>query len=127
MKKSPFGKAIVKKVDKEFEPKTNWQATRPKGTQQIYEVYKRNDINWDQVRNSGDKRFMGKTNVEAANKGLAPQLPDGNFATLYHIGQNSKGPLAEVSTRYHGVGKYGQYTLYSQFGKNKPNPHYPIS
>ena len=30
---------------------------------------------------------------------LAPQLGDGNFATLHHLGQNARGPLAEASAR----------------------------
>jgi hypothetical protein len=109
-----------------FGEATNWTATRQKGTQQTYQVYQRTDINWNQTRTAGDKNFIGKTNAEAATKGLPPQLPDGNFATLHHIGQDSRGPLAEASTRYHGVGKYGQDTLHSQYGKNTPNPNYPI-
>ncbi len=104
----------------------SWTATRPKGTQQTYEVFQRNDINWNLERTAGDKRFIGKTNVEAANAGLAPQLNDGNFATLHHLGQDSRGALAEASTRYHGVGKYGQDILHSQYGKNVPNPQFPI-
>ncbi|WP_093534933.1 HNH/ENDO VII family nuclease [Psychrobacillus psychrotolerans] len=91
-----------------------------------YEVFRRNDIDWNHVRTSGDKRFIGKTNAEAFGSGLAPQLPDGGFATLHHIGQDSRGPLAEASTRYHGVGKYGRDILHSQFGKSKPNPSFPI-
>ena len=106
--------------------KIEWTATRPKGTQQTYEIYQRNDIDWDMVRTSGDKRFIGKTNADAAAKGLAPQLKDGSFATLHHIGQDSRGPIAEASTRYHGVGKYGQDILHSQYGRSTPNPYYPI-
>lgn len=49
---------------------------------------------WNHVRTSGDKRFIGKTNAEAFGSGLAPQLLDGGFATLHHIGQDSRGPLA---------------------------------
>ena len=78
------------------------------------------------IRTAGDKRFIGKTNADAAAKGLAPQLSDGNFATLHHIGQDSRGALAEASTRYHGVGKYGQDILHSQYGRSTPNPYYPI-
>lgn len=48
-------------------------------------------------------------NREAASKGLFPQLPDGNFAALHHLGQKTPGPLTEGSTRYHGVAKPGQY------------------
>jgi hypothetical protein len=104
----------------------SWTATRPKGTKQTYEVYQRNDINWDLKRTAGDKRFIGKTNAEAANAGLSPQLDDGGFATLHHLGQDSRGGLAEASTRYHGVGKYGQDILHSQYGKNVPHPNFPI-
>ncbi|MPQ31927.1 hypothetical protein E4V42_10850 [Clostridium estertheticum] len=93
--------------------KIEWTATRPKGTQQTYEIYQRNDIEWDMIRTSGDKNFIGKTNAEAAGKGLPPQLSDGNFSTLHHTGQDSRGAIAEASTRYHGVGKYGQDILYT--------------
>jgi hypothetical protein len=65
-------------------------------------------------------------NREAANAGLPPQLSDSNFATLHHLGQDSRGPLVEASTIYHGVGKLGNNILHSQYGKNKPNPRYPI-
>ena len=30
-----------------------------------YEVFRRNDIDWNHVRTSGDKRFIGKTNAES--------------------------------------------------------------
>ncbi|WBW96120.1 HNH/ENDO VII family nuclease [Oceanirhabdus sp. W0125-5] len=46
---------------------------------------------------------------------------------LHHIGQDSRGALAEASTRYHGVGKYGQHILHSQYGKNTPHPNFPIN
>ena len=108
--------------------KIQWTATHLKGTRQKYEVHQRNDINWDKVRTGGDKNFIGKTNAEAAQKrGLAPQLNDGNFATLHHLGQDSRGGLVEASTRYHGIGKPGQDILHSQYGKNKPNPNHPIN
>ena len=105
-----------------FEAPTTWTATRPKGTGYTYTVFQRNDIGWTHVRTGGDKRFVGKTNAEAAAHGLAPQLPDGHFATLHHLGQKAPGPLVEASTRYHGVGKYGQDTLHSQYGRSKPHP-----
>ena len=106
---------------------TQWTATRPRGTHQTYRVTQRNDINWNQVRTAGDARFIGKTNAEAAARGLPPQLPDGNFATLHHLGQDSRGPLVEASTRYHGVGKYGQDILHSVYGRSTPNPRFPIN
>jgi uncharacterized Zn-binding protein involved in type VI secretion len=99
-----------------------WSASRPSGTELNYKIYQRKDIDWSKIRNAGDKRFVGKTNLEAASKGLSPQLADGNFATLHHMGQKSPGPLVEGSTRYHGVGKPGQGALHSQYGRNKPHP-----
>lgn len=77
----------------------------------------------------GDKRFIGKTNIEAARSGIAPELPDGNFATLHHLGQNSKGSLVEASRRYHGIdrGSSGHNALHSIYGKNKPHPEYPVN
>ncbi len=71
-------------------------------------------------------RFIGKTNAEAAEKGLARQLNNGSFATLHHLGQDSRRPLIEASTRYHGVGQYGQDILHSQYYRSKPNPKFPI-
>ncbi|MGE7912651.1 DUF6531 domain-containing protein [Lysinibacillus xylanilyticus] len=120
MELDPFGLINWKKVI--------WTATRPKGTRQTYDVYQRDDINWDKIRSAGDKKYIGMTNRDAANKyGKAPQLSDGSFATLHHLGQDSRGALVEASTRYHGVGKYGQDILHSQFGRNKPHPNYPIN
>jgi len=106
--------------------RVSWTATRTRGTGQTYEVIQRTDINWEQVRTGGDVRFIGKTNSEAAQAGLSPQLPDGSFATLHHLGQDARGPLVEASRRYHGVGKPGQDVLHSQFGRNRPNPEFPI-
>lgn len=108
---------------KYFDKEIEWQATREKGTKNKYKVVQRNDIDWGQIRTSGDKRYIGKTNLEAANKGgLSPQLPDGSYATLHHLGQKNTGPLVEASTRYHGVGKSGQDALHSQYGRSKPHP-----
>ncbi|HSF39574.1 MAG TPA: Ig-like domain-containing protein [Thermoanaerobaculia bacterium] len=103
-----------------------WTATRPRGTQQTYEIYQRTDIDWNRVRAGGDKRFLGKTNAEAARAGLAPELSDGSFATLHHVGQDARGALVEASTRYHGVGKPGQQILHSQYGRNQPHPVHPV-
>ncbi|GEM_PF-6754370 len=104
-----------------------WQAARPRGTGQSYRVFQRNDIDWGFVRTSGDKRFIGKTNAYAARFGLAPQLSDGNFATLHHIGQDARGGLVEASTRYHGVGKYGQDALHSIYGRSQPHPVFNVN
>ncbi len=104
-----------------------WTAVRPRGTRQTYEVIQRTDINWKRIRLGGDQRGIGLTNDEAARRfGLAPELDDGNFATLHHVGQDARGPLVEVSTRYHGVGKPGQDILHSQFGRCQPHPTRPI-
>jgi hypothetical protein len=104
----------------------SWTATRARGTQQTYRVFRRTDVDWDSVRTAGDRRFIGRTNAEAARAGLAPQLADESFATLHHVGQDARGALVEASTRYHGVGRYGQDALHSQYGRSMPNPNYPI-
>jgi hypothetical protein len=120
--------AVSTEHNERFDDKINWQATRPKGTLQNYEVRQRTDINWDFVRTHGDARGKGLTNREAGRKyGLAPQLDEaGHFATLHHIGQDSRGPLVEASTEFHGVGSPYQDTLHSQYGRNKPHPtHQP--
>ncbi|MFI3201934.1 MAG: RHS repeat-associated core domain-containing protein, partial [Eubacteriales bacterium] len=104
-----------------------WTATNERGTGQTYRVFQRNDIDWNRVRTNGAKKYQGMTNAAAAQKGLAPELNDGSLATLHHLGQDSRGGLVEASTRYHGVGKYGQDILHSQFGRNKPNPNFPIN
>ena len=121
------GKKSVTARKRIFQKKKTWTANHPRGTKQTYQIVQRSDIDWNKVRTAGDKRFIGKTNAEAAKNGLPPQLSDGNFATLHHIGQDGRGPLVEASTRYHGVGKKpGQDILHSQYGKNKPNPNYPV-
>ncbi|RMH87350.1 hypothetical protein EBB59_13175, partial [Lysobacter pythonis] len=109
-----------------FTARTDWSATRPRGTGQTYSLIQRNDIEWGLVRTNGPADFVGRTNAEAAARGFAPELADGNFATLHHIGQDSRGALIEASTRYHGVGKPGQNVLHSLYGRNEPNPFYPI-
>ncbi len=101
--------------------------TAPSGTRQTYQVTQRTDIDWGQVRTLGDKRFKGKTNFEAANAGLNPQLPDGSFATLHHLNQNGLGKLVEASTRYHGVSKAGQDTLHSLYGSRTAHPTNPVN
>jgi len=107
--------------------KTTWTATSASGTRQTYQIYRRTDINWNRIRTSGNERGVGLTNAEAARRhGLPPQLNDGHFATLHHIGQDARGPLVEASTRYHGVGRPGQRTLHGQFGERKPHPTNPV-
>ena len=100
--------------------------TAPVGTKQTYKVFQRTDIDWNRVRTGGPLEYKYKTNLEAAKAGKSPQLNDGSFATLHHLGQDSRGGLVEASTRYHGVGKSGQDILHRQFGRSKPNPKFPI-
>lgn len=109
-----------------FTARVGWSATRPRGTGQSYSVIQRSDIDWGLVHINGPADFVGRTNAEAATRGFAPQLADGNFATLHHIGQGSRGALIEASTRYHGVGRSGQNALHSLYGRNAPHPRYPI-
>ena len=105
----------------------------PTGTKQTYKVWQRTDIDWGRVRTAGDKRFIGKTNLEAARAGASPQLPDGHFATLHHLGQDSRGGLVEVSTKLHKFGgsklpsgKTPFDILHSQHGVRMKHPSYPV-
>jgi hypothetical protein len=52
----------------------------------------------------------------------AKALKDGNLVQIHHIGQDSRGPLVEVSSGIHT--KYHK-TLHGQFGGNK-NPDFPV-
>jgi hypothetical protein len=111
---------------KNYSAKVEWVA--PAGTKQIYQVYPRNDIPWDRVRTNpkGDYRFVGKTNREAALAGVRPELHDGNFVTLHHVGQDSRGPLVEVSTKIHNTQNRKAFkVLHNQFG-GKSNPDFPV-
>ncbi len=101
--------------------------TAPNGTKQTYQIFKRNDIDWNMVRTSGIRDFRGKTNLEAAKAGHAPQLPDGSTATLHHIGQDSRGALVEASRRYHGIDKGKAHdAIHGVYGRNKPHPEFPV-
>jgi hypothetical protein len=90
-------------------------------TGNTYKVFQRGDIDWDQVRTSGDKRFVGKTNADAGRAGLPPQLRDGNFATLHHSQQNAEGPLFEASTRYHNITTAREPPLHPYRGEQHPD------
>lgn len=68
-----------------------------------------------------------KFGYDQLNRLERANLSDGSFGILHHLGQDSRGALVEASTRYHGVGKYGQDILHSQFGRSKPHPVYPIN
>jgi hypothetical protein len=115
-----------------FDKKVTW--TSPSGTKQPYKIYQRNDIDWNMLRTKGDRKFIGKTNADAAKAGLAPQLKDGHFATLHHIGQNAKGPLVEASTHLHSFestklpnGKRPFDILHSSHGAKAKHPEFPVN
>lgn len=93
-------------------------------TGRTYKVFQRGDIDWDMVRTAGDKRFIGKSNAEAANAGLPPQLGDGSFATLHHSQQSARGPWFEASTRYHNIGTAKKPPLHPYRGAQ--NPDFPL-
>ena len=103
--------------------KNSVEWTAPARTKQTYKVYQRMDIDWDLVRTGGNKRFIGKTNYEAARVGVAPELGNGSRVPLHHMGQNSKGPIVEISREIHD--KYHKI-LHSQYGPNKPHPEFPV-
>lgn len=116
-----------------FTKEIEW--TVPVGTKQTYKVWQRNDIDWSMVRTNpeGNKRFIGRTNAEAAKAGIAPELPNGYFATLHHIGQDSRGALVEASRHLHdfsGItlpnGKKSFDILHSVYGHRQPHPIFPV-
>lgn len=79
------------------------------------------------VSSAGDSRFVGKTNAEAARAGVAPELKDGAFTTLHHIGQNNAGPLVEATTRLHNFRNPKAFkALHNQFGKGVKHPINPV-
>lgn len=90
-------------------------------TGRTYKVYQRKDIDWDQIRTAGDKRYIGKTNAEAALDGRPPQLPDGNFATLHHSQQDARGPLYEMSTNVHNISNAKEPPLHPFRGQQHPD------
>jgi hypothetical protein len=104
-----------------YPAKVEW--TAPVGTKQTYKVCQRNDIDWDLVRTKGDKRFIGRTNREAALKGKGPESNDGSIIQLHHIGQDSRGGLVEISGTVH---KKGHKMLHNQFEGEK-NPDFPVN
>jgi hypothetical protein len=114
--------ALVNKTDvyKNYPTKIFW--TSESGTTQTYKIYQRSDIDWNMIRTRGVEGFIGKTNKEAALSGFSPELKDGNLVQIHHIGQDSRGPLVEVSSGIHT--KYHK-TLHGQFGGNK-NPDFPV-
>lgn len=78
------------------------------------------------MRTAGPKAYLGKTNAEAARIGLAPQLSDGYFAKLHHIGQNSQGPLVEIHGLLHDPANQEAFrALHGQFA-GKGHPHFPV-
>jgi hypothetical protein len=75
---------------------------------------------------SGGYKYIGKTNKEAALAGLRPELPNGEFATTHHIGQNSRGPIVEASTKLHGFKNQKAFkSLHNQFS-GKSHPEFPV-
>jgi len=93
-------------------------------TGRTYKVFQRGDINWNQIRQGGPRDFIGKTNAEAAQQGLRPELPDLSFATIHHAEQNAAGPWFEASTRYHNITTAREGPLHPYGGQQ--NPYAPL-
>jgi hypothetical protein len=77
--------------------------TAPTGTKQTYTIFQRTDIDWNLVRNNpkGPKKCIGKTNLEAALSGYAPELADGSIVNLHHAKREKIEPLWEMSAKEH--------------------------
>ncbi|GHS95528.1 hypothetical protein AGMMS49949_09860 [Alphaproteobacteria bacterium] len=82
-------------------------------------------FDWGLVRSNptGPRRFVGKTNLEAAKAGITPEMADGSIINLHHVGQHGHGPLAEVTTLIHNRSNKKMFdTIHGQFsGKSDPN------
>ena len=117
-----YGEGFAAKYES-FPTQVQW--TSPSGTKQTYKVYQRKDIDWSMVRSNpdGPKKFIGKTNKEAALSGLRPELPNGDLVSIHHVGQNAKGPLVEISSKTHSR---SHKALHSQFGTNMKHPEFPV-
>ena len=121
-----FDMSVLLKEYDYFPTQVEW--TAPSGTKQTYKVYQRADIDWDLVRSAdnGPRAFRSKTNREAALFGIAPELPDGSYVNLHHLGQDSRGPLVEVSTKHHSFDNPKAFkSLHNQF-EGKKHPKYPV-
>jgi hypothetical protein len=79
-------------------------------------------IDWNKVRTNpnGPKDFVGKTNLEAAKAGYAPELVDGKVMNLHHLGQKATGPLVELPPSLHTS------DLRTKFGYKSKNPKLPV-
>jgi hypothetical protein len=107
--------------------------TAPVGTKQTYKVFQRTDIDWKHIRTGADDKFKGKTNLEACLSGASPQLIDGSYVRIHHIGQDSRGALIEASGSIHDFGSArlsngkSKFTiLHSQHGPKKAHPDFPV-
>jgi RHS repeat-associated protein len=89
-------------------------------TGRTYVVFQRGDVDWNQVRTGGPRAFRGRTNIEAARAGLAPQLPNGYLVTIHHAEQNARGPWFEVSREFHHIGTARQPPLHPYRGRQHP-------
>ncbi|MDX2049619.1 MAG: HNH/ENDO VII family nuclease [Rickettsiaceae bacterium] len=118
--------SIAKTQFEYFPYKITWKL--PFDSSKTYEIFTRNNINWNQIRESGSQKFKGKTNLEAAlMNGCAPELPGGYLVTLHHINQNNNGPIAEVTSRIHSTqNRKAHLAFHSIWGQNGRHPKYPV-
>ena len=110
-------------LNKTFRPAVEFFCNQ---TGNSYKAFRRKNIDWNRVRTNrdGPKRFLGKTNLEAAEAGVAPELSDGELVTVHHSQQSSKGPLFEASTRYHNIENIEKAPLHP-YGR-EGHPAYPL-
>jgi hypothetical protein len=80
------------------------------------------------IRTVGDKRFIGKTNAEAARAGYAPQLHDGHIIRIHHVGQKGSGPLVEASSQFHDFKNPKAFkSIHNQFTGKQKHPTDPVN
>jgi hypothetical protein len=101
-----------------FDKRVKWNCTT--GTKQTYKVIQAKDVDWNKVRTKGPIELRGKTNLEAAKAGYAPELANGSVMNLHHLGQKATGPLVELPPSLHTS------DLHKKFGYKSKNPKFPV-
>ncbi len=85
----------------------------------MFRVLQRNDIDPNYVVRINRKTGVPGTNLDLMKQGYAPYTIDREMVNVHHIGQDARGPWAEVSGNVH------RKFPHKQFGRNKSHPTNP--
>lgn len=89
-------------------------------TGQMFRVFQRNDIDPNKIVGVSKRTGLLETNLDVMLRGGAPVTNSGEKVHLHHMGQNSYGPIVEISEGSH------RRHPHKLFGKNKPHPTNPV-